>query len=134
MAEKATPGEVMVYGLLMLVFFNLGVTAVSVAPMDVSGRAIPPHPPLAVLAGVGAVGALAASFAYAVKTQGRKDGVKLVFSNLGGGILIVTGMSAGVAFFLRALFGPMMLVMLPLLWVAIAYATYSMATKRGPLP
>lgn len=134
MAErKESAGEIMVYGLLMLVFFNIGVTAVSTAPMDVAGRDVPPHPALATMAVVGAVAALASSFVFGTRALGAKEGIKHVFGNLGGGILIVSGMSAVVAFFLRAIFGPGMLAILPLIWVAIVYVTVERAGKQGPV-
>lgn len=129
--EKAGPQEVMVYGTLLLVFFNLGMLAVSVSEMDVSGREVPAHPALAMMAGIGMIAALAATFTLAVRYFGAKAGTKLVFSNLGAGILIVTGASAAVAFGLRAVFGPAMVVVLPIVWAGAVYATIALARKRG---
>lgn len=131
--EKAGPHEVVVYGVLLLVFFNLGTIAVSVSVMDVSGRHIPPHPALAIMAGVGALVALAATFALAVRYFGTKQGIKLVLSNFAAGALIVSGASAAVAFILRFIFGPAAPAILLIAWGAIIYGTLAIARKRGPL-
>lgn len=122
-APKSSPQERVVLGYLLIALVSLGFVAVSSMPMEISGRQLPPHPALAVLAGLGVVAALAMTFTRAIADFGRRDGLKLVFSNLGAGILIITGAGAGLGFFTRAIFGPAALVVFPLLWAGGVYGT-----------
>jgi hypothetical protein len=122
------PKEAVVLGFLTIALMTLGTGIVAANSLNVRGRPMPADPLLALVAGVGTVAALAACFVFAIRAHGARDGLKLVFSNMAAG-LIVVGTGGLIGFFLRVVFGPIAILAMLALWAAGVYVTFAYSRK-----
>lgn len=118
-----------VLGFMLLSFVLVGFAGTSFSRLDVRGAYVPPDPILGTIMLGGAGLTLVVTIVLAVRYLGAAAGFKTLVREGWPGFLAGAGGGGVVGFFLRAMFGPGMLVFAVLLYVAAVFFIFWFAKR-----